>query len=194
MLKTISLEKKLLLIAGSLSFVFITLSVSYFLYVRNNVIDDRRCALEPRINFIGSIIDGYYQQYLDGELALIDAKSQAIDKIHQINKDNDNYIFVFTDDYILLESINNSVLRYQNVKDVTDINGVKLYQLLHIEAVTRANDGYARYYYYSTVNAIREEQEKISYTQYFSPWGWIYGEGVYINDVDASILNMLTSH
>ena len=192
MLKTISLEKKLLLIAGSLSLLFIALSTSYFLYVRNNVIDDRRYALEPRIHFIGSIINGYYQQYLDGELALVDAQSRAIDQIHQINKDNDNYIFVFTDDYLLLESITNSVLRYQNVKDVLDINGVKIYQVLHIEAVTRANDGYSRYYYYS--NVTREEQDKISYTQYFSPWGWIYGEGVYINDVDASILNMLTSN
>ncbi|EDM69242.1 methyl-accepting chemotaxis protein [Moritella sp. PE36] len=194
MLKTISLEKKLLLVAGTLSLLFIALSTSYFLYVRNNVIEQRRCALEPRIKFIGSIITGYYQQYLDGELALLDAQSLAIERIHQINKNNDNYIFVFTDHYILLESINNSVLRYQNVKEIMDINGVKLYQLLHIEAVTRANGGYSRYYYYSNVNAIREEQEKISYTQYFSPWGWIYGEGVYINDVDASILNMLTSN
>jgi len=194
MLKTISLEKKLLLIAGSLSFVFIMLSTSYFLYVRNNVINDRRCALVPRINFIGSIINGYYQQYLDGELTLADAKLKAIDKIHQINKNNDNYVFVFTDDYILLESINNSVLRYQNVKDVMDINGVKLFQLLYIEAVSRANGGYSRYYYYSTVNDMREEQEKISYAQYFSPWGWVYGEGMYINDVDESILKMLTSH
>ncbi|MGC3834891.1 cache domain-containing protein [Moritella viscosa] len=39
-----------------------------------------------------------------------------------------------------------------------------------------------------------EEQEKISYSKYFSPWGWVYGEGMYINDVDKSILNILTSN
>lgn len=192
MLKTISLEKKLLLIAGSLSFVFVMLSTSYFLYVRNNVINDRRYALAPRIHFIGTIINGYYQQYLDGELRLVDAQSQAIDKIHQINKDNDNYIFVFRDDYLLLESINRSVLRNQNVKEIKDIKGVKLYQLLHTAAVARANGGYSHYYAYSKVS--HEEQEKISYSEYFAPWGWIYGEGMYINDVDESILKMLTSY
>ena len=192
MLKTISLEKKLLLIAGTLSLLFIALSTSYFLYVRNNVIEQRRCALEPRIKFIGSIITGYYQQYLDGELSLVQAQQQAIGKIHEINQVNENYIFVFNNDYLLLESVNNAVMKNQNVKDDVDIKGVKLYQLLRTEALSRANNGYSRYYSYS--NVTREEQDKISYTQYFSPWGWIYGEGVYINDVDASILNMLTSH
>ena len=192
MLKTISLEKKLLLVAGSLSLLFIGLSTSYFLYVRHNVIEQRRCALEPRIKFIGSIITGYYQQYLDGELSLVQAQQQAIGKIHEINQVNENYIFVFNNDYLLLESVNNAVMKNQNVKDDVDIKGVKLYQLLRTEALSRANNGYSRYYSYS--NVTREEQDKISYTQYFSPWGWIYGEGVYINDVDASILNMLTSH
>ncbi|NQZ51046.1 MAG: cache domain-containing protein [Moritella sp.] len=192
MLKTISLEKKLLLIAGSLSLLFIGLSTSYFLYVRHHVIEQRRCALEPRIKFIGSIITGYYQQYLDGELSLVQAQQQAIGKIHEINQVNENYIFVFNNDYLLLESVNNAVIKNQNVKDYVDIKGVKLYQLLRTEALSRENNGYSRYYSYS--NVTREEQDKISYTQYFSPWGWIYGEGVYINDVDASILNMLTSH
>ncbi|QUM79248.1 MULTISPECIES: cache domain-containing protein [unclassified Moritella] len=192
MLKKISLEKKLLLIAGSLSVLFIAFNINYFLYIRNNVIDQRRCALVPRINSISSIINDYYQLYLDGKLELLDAQSQAIKKIHQINKDNDNYIFVFRDDYLLLESINRSVLRNQNVKEIKDIKGVKLYQLLHTEAITRANGGYSHYYAYSKVS--HEEQEKISYSEYFAPWGWIYGEGMYINDVDESILKMLTSY
>lgn len=192
MLKTISLEKKLLLLAGTLSVLFIALSTSYFLYVRNNVIDQRRCALEPRINFIGTIIKGYYQDYLDGELNLEQAQQQAIDEIHQINQVNENYIFVFNDDYLLLESVNNATMRNQNVKEDRDINGVKLYQLLYNEAVYRENEGYSQYFYH--FNADGTEQKKISYSQYFKPWGWVYGEGVYILDVDASILNMLTSH
>jgi len=192
MLKTISLEKKLLLVAGTLSLLFIALSTSYFLYVRNNVIEQRRCALEPRINFIGSIINDYYQNYLEGELSLVQAQQQAIDQIHQINSVNENYIFVFNDDYLLLESVNNAVMKNKNVKDDVDINGVKLYQLLRTEAVSRENSGYSRYFYYANIG--REQQEKISYSQYFTPWGWTYGEGVYINDVDEAILNMLTSH
>jgi methyl-accepting chemotaxis protein len=192
MLKTISLEKKLLLIAGCLTLLFIILSMSYFLYVRNNVIEERRCALEPRINFIGSIINDYYQSYLEGELSLVNAQQQAIKKIHDINLVNENYIFVFNDDYLLLESINNAVMRNKNVKDETDIRGVKLYQLLHTEAILRKNDGYSHYFYYGDTG--REQQKKISYSQYFVPWGWTYGEGVYIQNVDEVILNMLTSH
>ncbi|WP_017222561.1 cache domain-containing protein [Moritella dasanensis] len=192
MLKTISLEKKLLLLAGTLSVLFIALSTSYFLYVRNNVIDQRRCALEPRINFIGTIIQGYYQDYLDGELNLEQAQQQAIDEIHQINQVNENYIFVFNDDYLLLESVNNAAMLNKNVKEDRDIKGVKLYQLLYNEAIYRKNDGYSHYFYH--FNTDGTEQKKISYSQYFKPWGWVYGEGVYILDVDASILNMLTSH
>jgi len=192
MLKTISLEKKLLLIAGTLSLLFIVLSSSYFLYVRNNVIEQRRYALEPRINFIGTIINGYYQDYLDGELNLAQAQQQAIEEIHQINQVNENYIFVFNDDYLLLESVNNATMLNQNVKEDRDINGVKLYQLLYNEAVFRKNEGYSHYFYH--FNADGTEQRKISYSQYFQPWGWVYGEGVYILDVDASILNMLTSY
>jgi len=192
MLKTISLEKKMLLIAGSLLLLFIALSSSYFLYVRNNVIEQRRCALEPRINFIGSIIHEHYQKYLAGELSLVTAQQQAIENIHEINLVNENYIFVFNDDYLLLESVNNAIMKNKNVKEVVDINGVKLYQLLRNEAVKRGNDGYSRYFYYG--NANREQQQKISYSQYFSAWGWTYGEGVYINDVDDSIISMLTSH
>ncbi|PKH04931.1 cache domain-containing protein [Moritella sp. Urea-trap-13] len=192
MLKAMSLEKKLLLIAASLSLLFIGLSTSYFLYVRNNVIEQRRCALEPRIKFIGSLINDYYQDYLDGELSLAQAQVQAIKKIHEINLINENYIFVFNDDYLLLESINNAEMRNQNVKDEMDISGVKLYQLLHTEAVSRENGGYSGYFYYG--KNTREQQAKISYSQYFEPWGWTYGEGVYINDVDDSIINILTSH
>jgi len=192
MLKTISLERKMLLIAGSLLLLFIALSTSYFLYVRNNVIEQRRCALEPRINFIGSIIHDHYQKYLTGELSLVIAQQQAIENIHKINQVNENYIFVFNDDYLLLESVNNAVMKNQNVKEDRDINGVKLYQLLYNEAVHRKNDGYSHYFYH--LNADGTEQKKISYSQYFKPWGWVYGEGVYIQNVDASILDMLTSH
>ncbi|SQD79937.1 cache domain-containing protein [Moritella yayanosii] len=192
MFKTISLEKKLLLVAGTLSLLFIGLSTSYFLYVRNNVIEQRRCALEPRITFIGSIITGYYQQYLDRELSLVQAQQQAIDEIHQINQVDENYTFVFNDDYLLLESVNNAKMLNKNVKEDRDIKGVKLYQLLYNEAVYRKNDGYSHYFY--RLNTDGTEQQKISYSQYFSPWGWIYGEGVYINDVDESILNILTSN
>jgi len=182
----------MLLIAGSLLLLFIALSTSYFLYVRNNVIEQRRCALEPRINFIGSIIHEHYQKYLAGELSLVTAQQQAIENIHEINLVNENYIFVFNDDYLLLESVNNAIMKNKNVKEVVDINGVKLYQLLRNEAVNRNNGGYSRYFYYGNVN--REQQQKISYSQYFSAWGWIYGEGVYIKDVDDAIINMLTSH
>ncbi|MDX2321048.1 MAG: cache domain-containing protein, partial [Moritella sp.] len=175
MLKTISLEKKLLLIAASLSLLFIGLSTSYFLYVRSNVIEQRRYALEPQIKFIGSLIKGYHQDYLDGKLSLVQAQQQAIKKIHEINLINDDYTFVFNDDYLLLESINNAEMRNKNVKDEVDIRGVKLYQLLRNEAVTRVNEGYSHYFYYGSVN--RAQQAKISYSQYFSPWGWTYGEG-----------------
>jgi signal transduction histidine kinase len=192
MLKAMSLEKKLLLIAASLSLLFIGLSTSYFLYVRNNVIEQRRFALEPRIKFIGSLINGYYQHYLDGELSLAQAQQQAIKRIHEINLINEDYTFVFNDDYLLLESINNADMRNENVKDEMDIRGVKLYQLLRTEAVTRENSGYSGYFYYG--NNTREQQAKISYSQYFEPWGWTYGEGVYINDVDDAIINILTSH
>jgi methyl-accepting chemotaxis protein len=192
MSKAISLEKKLLLIAAGLSLLFIGLSTSYFLYVRNNVIDQRRCALEPRIHFIGTLINGYHQRYLDGDLSLAQAQQQAIDEIHQINQVNENYIFVFNDDYLLLESVNNATMLNKNVKEDRDINGVKLYQLLYNEAVYRKNEGYSQYFYH--FNADGTEQKKISYSQYFKPWGWVYGEGVYILDVDASILNMMTSH
>jgi len=192
MLKTISLEKKLLLIALSLFLLFIGLSTSYFLYVRNNVIDERRFALEPRINFISTIIKGYYQDYLDGDLSLVQAQQQAIEDIHQINQENEGYVFVFNDDYLLLESVNNAEMLNKNVKNDCDINGVKLYQLVYNEAVYRKNDGYSHYFYY--FNADGTEQKKISYSQYFKPWGWVYGEGVYILDVDTSILNMMTSH
>lgn len=192
MSKTISLEKKLLLVAGTLTLLFIALSISYFLHVRHTVIEQRRCALEPRIHFIGTIIEASHQDFLDGKLDLAQAQAKAIEQIHQINLESEDYVFIFNDDYLLLESINNSEMKNKNVKEDVDINGVKLYQLIRHEAVYRENDGYSRYFYYA--NLSRQQQEKISYTQYFKPWGWSYGKGVYIKDVDASILSMMTSH
>lgn len=192
MLKRIPFEKKLLLIAGSFAVLFIALSSSYFFYVRSNLIEQRRCALEPRIKFIGSLINDYYQSYLEGELSLASAQEKAIQKIHQINLDNGNRIFLFTDDYLLLESMNNPSMINKNVKEDRDINGIKLYQLLYNEAVERKNEGYAYYFYY--FNDEGTQEEKVSYSQYFSPWGWVYGEGVYISDVDDAIIEMLTSH
>jgi signal transduction histidine kinase len=192
MLSTISLKKKLLLIAVSLSLLFIVLSTRYFLYVRCNVIEQQRYGLEPKIKFIGSLINRHYQGYRDGELSLAEAQQKSIKEIHQINFKNKNYVFVFNDDYLLLESINNAAMLNKNVKNEININGVKLYQLLRTEAVYRNNSGYSSYFYYG--NANREQQFKISYSQYFSPWGWTYGEGVYINEIDDSIINMLISN
>ena len=189
----------LALIAAALLLIFIIFSSSYFYYVRKSVIEQHKSTLTPRIQFIENIFNEYYHRYLSGEVSLTVAQQSALAIINQINAADDSYVFVFDDNYSLIASAYNDQMLNLNVEHTTDIRGEPLYQQLYYEALNQPNGGFSHYHYdpLSTNSGsarYASQQEKISYVQYFAPWGWVYGEGVYLKDVDNSIRLILRSN
>ena len=59
-----------------------------------------------------------------------------------------------------------------------------------VEFCEKDGDGFVDYKWPKPVKGgLTKEQPKLSYVKYFSPWGWVIGTGVYIDDIELAVKN-----
>jgi signal transduction histidine kinase len=151
------------------------------------MLDERKTRLVNIIEKTEAIFENYNMYYHSGVLTLDEAQSQALQRLTMLD---DNYIFVFNDDYILLASRQGIDRVNANVEFATDSAGTLIYQAIHKAAKQLTGDGFTSYSFPLVRGGAAR---KVSYSKYFPAWGWTYGSGVYIDDIDDVISKTLRS-
>jgi signal transduction histidine kinase len=156
--------------------------------LRDSMLDERKTRLVNIIEKTEAIFETYNMYYHSGVLTLEEAQSQALQRLTRLD---DNYIFVFNDDYILLASLQGIDTVNSNVEFAMDSAGTLIYQTIHKAAKQLTGDGFTSYSFPLVRGG--DAARKVSYSKYFPAWGWTYGSGVYIDDIDDVISQTLRS-
>jgi signal transduction histidine kinase len=168
--------------------VLVFIALGYLSILRGEMLAERKSRLVNIIDKTEAIFRDYELFYQSGVLSLEDAQKHALKRLSLLD---DNYIFVFDDNYTLLASLGGVDDVHENVKMQKDSSGDFTYQEIHQQAKKLMGGTFISYCFPLFIGG--EPVRKISYSKRFSAWGWTYGAGVYIDDIDSIIGHTLTS-
>lgn len=168
--------------------VLMCIALGYLSILREQMLAERKSRLVNIIDKTEAIFQRYDLYYQSGVLSLEDAQKHALQRLTLLDG---NYIFVFDDNYTLLASLGGVDDSHANVKMLKDANGDFTYQTIYAQAKKLTDGTFVSYCFPLFIGG--EAIRKISYSKRFPAWGWTYGAGVYIDDIDSVISHTLIS-
>lgn len=152
--------------------------------MRENLLEQRVQSLQYFIGSAKQLVDNYVDQAENGALSEADAKQLARNALAHLSFGADGYIFVFDSNLEIVQHPRRAV--GDSMRDYQDPNGVYLYRDMLAAAqqpdgglvsyASRRSDGDAMY-------------DKLSYAMRVPQWDWQIATGVYIDDIDAMLID-----
>lgn len=190
-LDRLSLNSKVVLVIVVVFLGLTALTVLSSLRSRAVQLQDRENLLKAQISSATSIVAAYYKQAQAGTLSRAAAEQQAFAQLGDMRwGDGTGYVFVFDDDYVLkVDAVEPNAVG-KSVRDQADRNGKLLWQAMY-QADHADGHGITRYVWPKLGSS--GLFDKISYSQYFQPWGLNIGAGAYTDDIGAQFRQTLAS-
>ncbi len=174
----------------SLSTLFLILifSGSYFFALPelyNLIYSERELGIRENVEIAYSIIENEFNKSQQGEITVEEAKNNAIAQIKGLRfAKNSGYFWIndFTPNMIMHPI--KPELDGSNLSGNEDPNGKKLF-IEMVNVVKKSGEGYVDYQWSKVGSSI--PVDKRSFVKGFTPWGWIIGNGVYVDDIEKVI-------
>lgn len=156
-------------------------------FLESQLINAKKEMIRELTNSSWSIINEYNESVLCGELSLEEAKTNAKRQIEKIRygPENKDYFWINDMHPRMIMHPYRKDLNDQDVTDFTDPQGKHLF-VAFVETVRTSGAGFVDYHWQHHDDESRIVP-KLSYVRAFTPWGWIIGTGIYINDVNERI-------
>ncbi|MCD5979310.1 methyl-accepting chemotaxis protein [Pseudomonas quasicaspiana] len=128
------------------------------------------------------ILDYYQGLETAGTLTREVAQKQALDAIRGMRYNKDDYFWINDMRPVMIMHPMNAKLVGQDLSAIKDPDGFSVFN--EMVAVAKEKGAGMVQYRWPKPGA-SEPVQKISYIKLFTPWGWILGSGVYVDDVKA---------
>lgn len=128
------------------------------------------------------ILEYYQGLETAGTLSRDAAQKQALDAIRGMRYNKDDYFWINDMRPVMIMHPMNAKLVGQDLSAIKDPDGFAVFN--EMVAVAREKGAGVVQYRWPKPGA-SEPVRKISYVKLFTPWGWILGSGVYVDDVKA---------
>jgi len=155
---------------------------------RQDLLESRKLKTEHIVNVAHSIVTNYHERAAKGELSEAAAKAAALSTIEAMRYDETEYLWVNDMHPRVLMHPIKPALNGKDVTGVKDPAGKALF-VAFVDKVKSDGAGFVFYLW----PKVGEDQPvpKVSYVQGFTPWGWVIGSGIYLQDVDAIFSNRI---
>jgi signal transduction histidine kinase len=118
--------------------------------------------------------------------AKLKLQKQVIDWIESIRYMKNGYVWVHDTSHRLIAHPFRKASIGSDDTNNTDAKGAKIFQLF-VRAATQNKDGGFVEYYWARPQ-FEQAGKKIGFFRLDEPWGWVIGTGLYIDDIEGSIL------
>ena len=179
----LKIVQKLWLMTG-LSLVTLLLVSGFFLLNgRERAMEARQVDLRNQVESAYAVTDYFYRQAEDGILREDEARSRAIQIIEQMRYGANGYLWINDMQPKMIMHPFAKQLEGQDLSDYQDPNGIRLF-VEFVDVVRREGAGFVDYVWQKGDDS-GVLTPKLSYVKGFSPWGWVIGTGVYLDDVNS---------
>lgn len=134
------------------------------------------------------VLDHYAKQAKAKVLTEEEAKQQAKEVIKNLRYDRDDYFWINDLEPRMVMHPFKKELDGQSLADYKDPNGKRLF-VAFVEVCKKSGEGFVDYMWPKP--GATKPDPKISYVKLLPEWGWIVGSGIYIDDVEKEINQVL---
>ena len=163
-----------------LVFLFVTLPM-----FRQRTYEYKKEATQIAVESVFQILNHYHDLEKQGKLTQEVAQAEAKLMISKLRYKGDEYFWIHDIQYKMIMHPMKPELDGQDVSNMADPNGVKLFQEM-VKVVQKESkaEGFVEYFWPKPGE--KEPVPKVSFVKLFNDWGWIVGNGVYIDELIAS--------
>jgi methyl-accepting chemotaxis protein len=151
---------------------------------RTLIMDERKASVRQNVEVAHSLVNYYYTQATTGKMAEADAKKQAMEALRPLRYSGNEYFWINDFGPVMIMHPFRPDLEGKDLSENKDPTGLRLF----VEFVRVAKASGADFVLYMWPKPGAEKPVmKVSYVKAFTPWGWIIGSGVYVDNVDTTI-------
>ena len=174
-------NKLLLLLVTFLLAILITTSISLNV-LKSNILADRADKVNSIVEASLTILEYYYEAAQQGRLSNEEAKESAKEMLSKVRYSGDEYLFITDMDARMVMHPIKPKLNGKDFSNFKDPAG----NLLFVEMAKVVRKDSAGFVSYMWAKPGHDSPvEKLSYVIGFTPWDWILGTGLYLDDVDT---------
>ena len=174
----------------------IILFSSVFLYViiptiRNNSMERKKEMIKELTTTAWNILAKYHNDELEGVLTREQAQKQVVEQIKNMHYGPESKDYFWINDTtprMIFHPYRND-LNGKDLSNYTDLDGKKVFIEI-VKAVSETGSGFVSYKWQENDNSSLIIP-KISYVKEFAPWGWIIGTGIYVEDIETEITQLI---
>ena len=176
-----SMSGKLYSLVAFFGFCFLITLAYQMVNLRSNLVEFKHQEARSVVNSAITVTNSFVERVKSGELTLEQGQEAAKAAIRAIRYNGDSYVFVYAQDGTRLVHPTKPQTEGTNRINVTDAKG-KHHVKEFIDTAQSQGGGFVEYYFEAPEGGYFP---KTSYVGYEPAWGWVFGSGVLLDDVNA---------
>ncbi|MBI9087597.1 MAG: cache domain-containing protein [Desulfobacterium sp.] len=173
---------------------FLFLLSLFFVFIpslKTHMMDQKKAMIHELTDSAWSLVADYYHRVELGELSLADAQSRAKERIKGLRYGPDGKDYFWINDLYPRMIMHPYVPGLEGMDLSTYANSQGRFMFTESAAlVAEKGEGYLTYLWQWKDDPTRIV-EKISFVKGFLPWGWVLGTGIYVEDVNLEIQEII---
>jgi methyl-accepting chemotaxis protein len=152
---------------------------------RSSMLEDHKAATRFAVESAWGVLDAFEKRVASGELTQEEARRQAIATVRTLRYNGEDYFWINDFGPRMVMHPAKPELEGKDLAAIKDPNGKAIF----VEFVAVAKNQGAGFIEYMWPRPGADAPvAKVSYVRKFEPWGWIIGSGIYVDDVNARVL------
>jgi methyl-accepting chemotaxis protein len=188
MLNRFKLSTRILLLGIIMVACFSAVFAGLFPKVKQIMLDGKYLKTRHVVETAWGILDYHAKKVKANAVSLEEAKLRAMEEIKLLRYEGDEYFWINDMEPRMIMHPFKSELDGKNLSNNKDPNGKALFVAM-VETVRSNGAGFVDYYWPKPGHA--QPVPKISYVKGFPEWGWVIGSGIYLDDVQKELNQIL---
>lgn len=159
----------------------LVLCFAALMQLKGTMLDDRKQKTRNLVEVALGTLAYHHKLAEDGKMSSEDAKKASRESLRGLRYETSDYFFIIDTNanYVLMPSTPES--EGKNAAYTKDANGKLIFQ--ELIAAGQRGGGFVEYVFPRPGQ--QKSEPKLSYAGNFTPWGWVLGTGIYIDDVET---------
>ncbi|MGO9952726.1 MAG: methyl-accepting chemotaxis protein [Dissulfurispiraceae bacterium] len=168
----------------SITLMLLGLFLYFMPFMQSRITDEKRVATRNAVDIAFALMADYDARVQKGEFSVQEAQKRALARIKSLRYNKTEYFWVNDTHPIMMMHAMKPELDGKDLSETKDPNGKKLFVEM-VKVCNEKGEGFVDYMWPKPGQD--KPVPKISYVKLYSPWGWIIGSGIYIDDITAEM-------
>ena len=177
---------KLWLIITAAMAGMIVIVIGSALTLRESLLREKQNQTRNLVQTAYGVAEHYYGLSRSGRLSAEEAKAAALAVIRGLRYEEKDYFWINDMRPVMVMHPFKPELEGKDLSDFKDPDGRKLF-VEFVDTVKKSGEGFVHYLWPKP--NFKDPVPKVSFVKAFTPWGWVIGTGVYLDDVQAAFWN-----